>query len=218
MNMIRLMQEKLIKIAREKQTKSDPSHDFQHIIRVLSLALEIGRNEGADPDILIPAALFHDIIVYRKDHPKSKNETDESALFAKKILRGLKDYPSAKINTVMTCIKQCSFSKGVQPDILEAKILQDADRLEATGAISIMRTFSSGGQMNRPFYDPADPFCQKGEVPFRSNLDLFYRRLLVVEKGMHTKLAKKIAKRRTLFLKEFLRELKQELIETKIIK
>ena len=100
--------------------------------------------------------------------------------------------------------------------LLESKILQDADRLEATGAISIMRTFSSGGQMNRPFYDPADPFCRNGTVAFRSDLDLFYRRLLVVEKGMHTPYARKIARRRTLFLKQFLRELKMELKESKV--
>jgi uncharacterized protein len=181
------------------------------------LAKIIGEKEKADMDVLVPAALFHDIIVYQKDHPNSKKETDESAEYAKKILKQFKAYPQNKIDQVATCIKQCSFSKGIKPDLLEAKILQDADRLEATGAISIMRTFSSGGQMNRRFYDPSDPFCKKGSVPFSSNTDLFYRRLLLVEKGMHTKLARKIAKRRTLFLKKFLEELRFELKESEVI-
>lgn len=207
----------LMKIARERQTKDDPSHDFQHVFRVFNLALQIGKKEKADLDILIPAALFHDIIVYRKNHPSSRKETDESAEVAKQILRKLKNYPPSKIKKVVTCIKQCSFSKGITPDFLESKILQDADRLEATGAISIMRTFSSGGQMNRQFYDPDDPFCKKGTVAFRSNLDLFYRRLLIVEKGMHTNFAKRMAKRRTDFLKKFLNELKIELKESKVI-
>lgn len=215
--MNKIIEEKLIKIMKGKQTKADPSHDFHHVYRVLKLAQKIGKKEKADFDILTPAALFHDIIVYRKDNPKSKNETDESAEYAKNILKKIKEYPQDKIEQVVICIKQCSFSKGIKPDLLESKILQDADRLEATGAISIMRTFSSGGQMNRPFYDATDPFCKKGNIAFRSNLDLFYRRLLVVEKGMHTKMAKEIAKRRTIFLKLFLVELRIELKESKVI-
>ncbi len=215
--MEKILKEKLISIAREKQTKNDPSHDFQHVFRVFNLALQIGKKENADLDILIPAALFHDIVMYGKNHPNSKNEADESANFAEKVLKNIKDYPQPKIEKVVTCIKQCSFSKGIKPDLLESKILQDADRLEATGAISIMRTCSSGGQMNIPFYDPKDPFCAKGAVAFRSDLDLFYMRLLKVEKGMHTKFAKQIAKRRTVFLKKFLNELRLELKESKVI-
>lgn len=101
--------------------------------------------------------------------------------------------------------------------MLEAKIIQDSDRLEACGAISIMRTFSSGGQMNIPFYNPKDPFCKKKSTEFKSNIDLFHRRLLVVGKKMHTDHAKKIAKKRTLFLKKFLSEFKRELKESGII-
>ncbi len=207
----------LLKIAEEKQTKTDPSHDFQHAFRVFQLAKKIGKAEKADLDILIPAALFHDVIVYPKNDPRSKNETNESAELVSLILKNTKGYPQKKIERVMTCIQQCSFSKGIMPDLLEAKILQDADRLEATGAISIMRTFSSGGQMNRSFFDPADPFCKKREAASQFGLDLFYKRLLVVEKRMHTKLAKRIAKRRTLFLKKFLNELKLELQESGVI-
>jgi uncharacterized protein len=210
------IEKELIKIAQEKQTKTDPSHDFQHVLRVLNLSLKIGVEEGADSEILIPAALFHDIIVYRKDSFNSKNEAQESSEFAKNILKKINGYPKNKIAAVAECIKQCSFSKGIKPDLLESKIIQDADRLEATGAISIMRTFSSCGQMSKQFYDPSDPFCLNGFVEFRSGLDLFYRRLLIVESGMHSQLAKEIAKRRTVFLKFFLKELRLELEEAEI--
>ena len=209
--------QKLIEIVEVKQTKIDPSHCFQHVMRVTNLAEKIGRQEGADLDILIPAALFHDIIVYPKNSPQSRNETEESAQLAIEILKEEKDYPQDKIDKVATCIRQCSFSKQIEPELLESKILQDADRLEATGAISIMRTYSSGGQMNRPLYHAADPFCKNGPVKFRSSIDLFYQRLLVVEGTMHTELAKEIAKRRTIFLKEFLDELELELKESEII-
>jgi len=95
---------------------------------------------------------------------------------------------------------------------LEAKILQDADGLEATGAISIMRTFSSAGSMRKAFYHPSDPFCTKRQPDdMRYALDLFHSRLLVVKDRMNTASAKQIAVRRTGFLKEYLRELKLEL-------
>ena len=211
------LEAELMRIAREKQTKSDPSHDFQHVLRVRNLAVRIATAEKADLDIVIPAALFHDIIVFRKDSPQSKSESDKSADLAEKILNGLKGFPRAKVASVVTCIRECSFSKGIIPESLESKILQDADRLEATGAISIMRTFSSGGQMNRQFYDADDPFCVRGAIAFRSDLDLFYRRLLVVGDGMHTATARKLARRRTSFLEKFLEELRLELEESDVL-
>ncbi len=210
------LKEKLILISEKRQTKSDPSHDFQHILRVTNLAVKIGVSVKADLDIIIPAVLFHDTVVYRKDSPKSKNETDESAEVAGKILNKIKDYPKEKIERVKTCIRECSFTKGIIPDLLESKVLQDADRLESMGAVSIMRTFSSGGQMNRPFYDPDDPFCKKGLEGVHSGIWLFYKRLLLIENTIHTIYARKIAKRRTRFLKDFLKEFRQELEESDV--
>ncbi len=211
------LEEKLIKIAQERQTKKDPTHDFQHILRVFNMAKKIGKGVEADMDIVIPAALFHDTVIYRKDHPNSKKETDKSAEVTGKILSNIGGYPKEKIERVKTCIRQCSFTKGITPDLLEAKVLQDADLLESTGAVSIMRTFSSGGQMNRPFYNSENPFFEKNEINFPSGVGLFYHRLLIAEKRMHTKFAKQIAERRTNFLKKFLNELRLELKESEII-
>lgn len=208
------LKKKLIDLAR-KYNKNDPSHDFEHALRVFYLSEEIAKKEKADFDIMVPAALFHDLIVYRKDIPHSRREADESAELVGKILKSIKGYPKEKIKKVQTCIRQCSFAKGIIPQLLEAKILQDADRLEATGAISIMRTFASCGQMNRKFYDPRNPFRKKAsEAESFAGLDLFYNRLLVVGKKMYTKCARKMAKRRTEFLYKFLKELKNELRES----
>ena len=210
---------RLLEIVRQKQIVTDPSHDINHVIRVMNLAEKIATSVHADMDIVLAAACFHDVIVYPKNSPQSKTETDESADLAGVLLTELDGYPHEKIEKVQLAIRQCSYSKGIVPDLLEAKVLQDADRLEATGAISIMRTFSSGGQMNRPFYRPEDPFCDKGEpVSHASGLDLFYQRLLLVEKGVHTDVARKMAKRRTKFLRAFLKELKIELEESGIVK
>lgn len=211
------LQNKLIQIAEKRQAKDDASHDFQHVMRVFHMAVKMGKQEGADLDVLIPAALFHDIIIYPKDHPKSKNETDESAAAARRILEVLKEYPQEKIELVALCIRECSTSKGIMPKHIESKILQDADHLEATGALLVMRIFSSGGQMRRAFYNPEDPFCKKDGDVLRSNMDSLYRKYLFIEKRLHTSCAKKIAKRRNLFLKKFLKEFSVELKETGIV-
>ncbi len=203
---------KLIKIARQKISDIDASHDFYHAQRVLTNAEMIAHKEKADMDIIVPAALFHDLIVYPKNHPNRHLSQEESALAAQKILEKLPHYPKKKIEAVKTCILECSFTKGIIPNLLESKILQDSDGLEATGAISIMRTYSSTGQMKRPFYNAEDPFCTKREPDSKKYaLDLFYTRLLKVEGRMHTKTAKQIAKHRTAFLKTFLKEFKLEL-------
>lgn len=212
------LRNQLVALAHEHQTKTDPSHDVNHVLRVMNIAEKIAESVGADLDVVLAAACFHDVVVYLKNSPQSANETNESAELAGELLKKVDGYPIEKIENVQMAIHECSFRKGVMPDLLESKVLQDADRLEATGAISIMRTFSSGGQMNRPFYRVEDPFCEIG-IPESGGggMDLFYRRLLIVESRMHTDMAKQIAKRRTEFLRGFIDELKIELKESGII-
>ena len=211
------IREKIASIVEMKQTKTDPSHDFQHILRVVYLAEKIGKKEKADTDVLIAAAFLHDIVVYKKNSSRNKYAADESAHAAGNILKKVIGFPKEKIPDVTTCIKECSFSKGIMPKLLESKILQDADMLEATGAIAIMRTFSSCGNMNIRFYDPADPLCEKRVTHLRSGIDLFFNRLLVVESRMHTDFAKRLSKKRTRFVKLFLREFRRELGEANLL-
>lgn len=207
-----LLQNELIEITRQRIPDNDPSHDIHHTLRVLANALSIAGAEKADLDVVVPAALFHDVITYPKNDPRSASAQEESAEVARQILKDIKDYPREKIEFVMEAIRLCSFSKGIVPERLESKILQDADGLEATGAISIMRTYASTGQMARPFYHPEDPFAENRDVDAKSYaLDLFYARLLKVEGRMHTQTAKRIAHRRTAFLQQFLDEFKLEL-------
>jgi uncharacterized protein len=205
------LEKRLICIAKRRLPKDDPAHDIAHALHVLHNAKLIAKEEHVDMEVIIPAALFHDIVNYPKDSPRALRAPDESAVATRRILKGI-NYPRAKIKDVETAISSCSFNKGVEPTLSAAKIIQDADGLEATGAISIMRTFSTSGAMNRPFYSFEDPFCARRKPQdLRYGLDLFYTRLLVIEGRMHTKTAKRIAHRRTEFLKEFLSELKGEL-------
>lgn len=208
------LKEKLVDIARENMPTIDPSHDINHTLRVLAISEKIAMAENADFDIIVPSALFHDVINYPKNHHKRLHSSKESAEFAKRILKNIKSFPEDKIEKIYESINICSFTKGLKPNFLEGKILQDADGLEAIGAVSIMRTFSSAGTMNKTFYNISDPFCKKRKPDDNKYaLDLFFTRLLMVQSRLHTKTAKNIAKNRASFLKAFLKELKVELLE-----
>lgn len=212
--MNKLLKEQLIGIAKDKMPKDDPSHDINHALRVLAISEKIATAENADFDIIVPSALFHDVISYPKNHHKRLHSSKESAEFAKRILKNIESFPKNKIGQVYESVNLCSFTKGLKPDFLEGQILQDADSLEATGAVSIMRTFSSAGMMNKTFYDVSDPFCKKRKPDdSKYALDLFFTRLLVIQSRLYTKTAKNIAKKRANFLKAFLKELKVELLE-----
>ncbi len=210
------LRERLIETARAVVTTDDPSHDINHVMRVMQMAEKLAAIEGGDLDIIIPGALFHDVVNHPKDDPRALHAADESAILARTLLEKISDYPHEKIAHVEEAIIDHSFTKGIIPKKIEAQIVQDADRLEATGAISIMRTFASSGQMKRPFYHPDDPFCERRDHETLDNvvkygLDLFYKRLLKVGDMMNTKTAKKIAASRTEFLRTFLEQLKKEL-------
>jgi uncharacterized protein len=210
--MDRFTKERLIRIAKANFQSGDPSHDIYHSMRVVKNAEYIVSKENGDLDIIVPAALFHDIICYPKNSGKSKLSSSESADFATKILREIDNYPKGKISKVHTSIKECSFSKQIIPESLESKILQDADRLEATGAISIMRTFASAGLMKSMLYNYEDPFCNDREPDsLVYALDFFRTRLLKVKDSMHTQTARIMAEKRTRILKEFLVSLEEEL-------
>jgi uncharacterized protein len=190
----------------------DPAHDFQHIIRVYKNAEFIGQKEGADIDILLPAALLHDLVVYPKGSAKTSKSADDSADMAERWLRSYR-YPREKIDRISYCIRTHSYSKRLDPSTLEGKILQDADRLDALGAIGIARTFSVGGSESRSFYNPDDPFWKTGrELNDREwTLDHFQTKLLKLKKSMHTKTAREMAQERAKFMENFIKQLQKEL-------
>jgi len=189
----------------------DPAHDFQHIMRVYKNAELIGRREGADMNVLLPAVLLHDLVVYPKGSAKTSKSADDSADMAEKWLRSY-GYPQEIIDKISYCIRTHSYSKRIVPSTLEGKILQDADRLDALGAIGIARTFSVGGSECRTFYNPDDPFCRSGrELNDREwTLDHFQTKLLNLKELMYTKTARKVAQERARFMELFIKQLQKE--------
>jgi uncharacterized protein len=205
------MQDKLkIKVKRMLEGR-DPAHDFYHIMRVYKNAKMIGQYEGTNMEILLPAVLLHDLVVYPKGSAKSSKSSDESADLAENILQSY-GYPQDQINQICYCIRAHSYSKRLVPESLEGRILQDADRLDALGAIGIARTFSVGGSENRTFYNANDPFCRSDRDldDMQWTLDHFQTKLLKLEDSMHTETAKKIAQERTRFMLLFIRQLQKE--------
>ena len=189
----------------------DPAHDFQHIMRVYKNTEAIGCREGADMEIILPAALLHDLVVYPKGSAKTSKSADDSADMAESLLHRY-GYAKDKIDKICYCIRTHSFSKKLVPSTLEGKVLQDADRLDALGAIGIARTFSVGGSENRTFYNPDDPFCRSGrELNDREwTLDHFQTKLLKLKKSMHTKTAREMANERVRFMELFILQLRKE--------
>ena len=199
--------ENLKKIVKSKLTKNDPAHDFEHIMRVYRNAERICKNENGNKKLILSAVLLHDVI-------KIKNRNDsalKSAQLSKKILKE-NYFLDDEITIIFNAIKEHSFSKGKLPSTIEGKILQDADRLDAIGAIGLARVFSFSGSNNRPFYDPKDPFSKNRNLNDNKwALDHFYEKLLFLEGKMNTKTGKLLAKKRTKILKNFLKEIKNEI-------
>jgi len=189
---------------------NDPAHDFEHVMRVYNNAQKIIKKEKVNPKLVLSAVLLHDIVSYPKSSKRSKFSSIDSAKQSKIILKKY-NFTKDEIVLVSDAIRDHSFSQNKIPETLEGKILQDADRLDALGAIGIARVFATSGSLNRPFYNIDDPFCIKRNPD--DNLwaiDHFFNKLLKVESMMNTKSGKIEAKKRTKVLKEFLKQLKDE--------
>ena len=185
-------------------------HDFAHVLRVQRLCKAIGEKENADMLVLLASTLLHDL---GRDHERKNpaiDHAEKSAEIAEEILRKV-GFPSEKIPAVVCAIKVHRFSKGVTPTTLEAKILQDADRIDISGAVGIAATFAFGGAHNSEIYDPDDPFAENRDLDDSGyTLDHFYTKLLHLPETMHTKIGREIADRRRRFMQYFLEQFKAE--------
>lgn len=190
---------------------NDSAHDFEHIMRVYKNAQKLCKQEKVNETLVLCAVLLHDVVYYPKSDKRSKNSSIDSAKKAKTILKKY-NFTESEITIISDAIRDHSFSQKRTPKIIEGKILQDADRLDALGAIGIARVFATGGLLKRPFYNIDDPFCKKRNPDDKIwTLDHFFQKLLKLESLMNTKSGKLEAKKRTRVLKEFLKQLKHEL-------
>lgn len=188
-------------------------HDWYHINRVRNMAMYISNREGGNPEVIELAALLHDI----SDHKFNGGDFNKGGELAKQILIELHVNPST-IEAVSYIVNNVSFKRSGEKDVwdcIEGKIVQDADRLDAIGAIGIARTFAYGGKIGQPIYDPkVKPKVNQdvnSYVKERSHtINHFYEKLLLLEERMHTKTGKKIARERTMYMQNFLTQFYRE--------
>ena len=191
---------------------SIPSHDINHTMRVLSLSRWIGEALGLDDRSmkkLMIAALLHDIAIVKR-----RNKRDHarfSAEIAQKLLSGILE--EGDLKEIIEAIEDHSWKGERRPRSIIGAILQDADRLDALGAIGVFRVIAYGVAVGKEFYDPKDPFFENRELDdSRYILDHFYSKLLDIVHHMNLKIAREEAEKRTEFMRKFLRELKRELL------
>lgn len=178
-------------------------HDFTHTERVYRNAIKISKEENVDLDVVKAAALLHDIARNMEDTGKIKCHAEEGAKIAKKILKEI-NFPKEKVEKVVHAIKVHRYSKNKKAEIKEGKIIQDADRLDALGAICIARVFRYGAKEGRPIYDPKIPPKQKYEDNAETSINHFYEKIFKIKpETFKTKKAKSIAKKRYNFVKNF---------------
>lgn len=192
-------------------TDADPAHDILHVRRVAALARTIAAAEGADMVVCVGAALLHELVNLPKSHPESWRSGDLCAEAAAELLReeGVEAQRSAEI---CACIRDHAFSKGVTPSSLAARVVQDADRLDAIGAVGVARLFATCTAMRTPFYCEDDPLCRTREPDDRRyGLDHFFRKLLRIPAGLHTASARALAGPRARLMDEFLARFEREL-------
>lgn len=187
-------------------------HDWFHIERVYNLSRFLANEEKADNFIVEMTALLHDI-----DDWKFSNGTKTNTTITEEFLNSV-NVDKESINKIITIIKTMSFKGGVvnsTQNTIEGMIVQDADRLDAIGAIGIARTFAYGGSKNRPIYDPNIApinFTSLEEVKNAENhtINHFYEKLLKLKDLMNTDSAKIIAEKRHKFMENFLKEFYSE--------
>ncbi len=195
----------------EKHSITDSAHDPSHIHRVVTNARRLATAEAADWLVVMPAAWLHDCVIVPKSSPDRKQA---SVIAARQAVAWLEEHewPHGRLDKIAHAIEAHSFSAGIAPRTLEAKVVQDADRLDALGAVGLARTLMLGGELRREFYAAADPFCES-RPPDDSvyTLDHVYAKLLTLEGTMQTSSGKAEARQRTVFLKSVLDQLRDEI-------
>ncbi len=189
----------------------DAAHDLEHIRRVVANARGLAAVEGAKLEIVLPAAWLHDCVTVPKDSPQRATASRLAAAQAGAWLREW-DWPAELLPDIAHAIEAHSFSAGIAPRTIEAKVVQDADRLDALGAVGLSRCLMLGGALGRPLYATEDPFCeQRAPDDKAACVDHFYAKLLTLEATMQTEGGRAEARRRTEFIRQFLAELRRNL-------
>jgi uncharacterized protein len=190
----------------------DLSHGIDHFDRVMINAYQLQQHEGGDLAVIVPAVMLHDCVPIDKRSPLRASASQLSADKATELLT-LWQYPSHLIKAIGSAIASHSFSANLPTKSLEADLVQDADRLDALGAIGIARLFSLGGTFGSQIYNTEEPFATNRALDDKKfALDHFYTKLLSLHSTFKTETGKRLAEKRTKIMLNYLEQLQQEIL------
>lgn len=194
-----------------QQQIHDAAHDINHIKRVVSTAKKLCNDERADIYIVLPAAWLHDCVSFPKNHPDNKRASSLAGDKAVEFLSSI-NYPIQYLDAIHHAIKTHSYSANITPETTEAKIVQDADRLDGLGAIGVSRCMLVAGKLGSKLYNPEDPFCQQRTPDSKvAAIDHFYEKLFKTANTMTTPAGLDEAQKRVEFMQGFLKQLAAEI-------
>lgn len=194
-------------------TQADAAHDATHFRRVWQTAQHLLADEPADARVILAACYFHDIVSLPKNHPQRQQASRMAARKACEILHtDFPDFPAECYAGVTHAIEAHSFSAGIAPTTPEARIVQDADRLEALGAIGLARVFAVSGALGVALFDGNDPFADRRPLDDKAfALDHFRTKLLSLPQTMQTEKGRALAQHNADYLVHFMAKLSAEL-------
>ncbi len=199
-----------IDFARALYDDRDPVHDFDHVLRVLVLARRIGPAEGADMGIVETAVLLHDI-QRAEEHDHEVDHAVAAAHYARDILSRLDPPPDAGfIDAVAHAIAAHRFRNTITPETLEAKVVFDADKLDAIGAIGVARAYAYSGMIRRKLWGEVPP-GYAGDSPDHTAHHEFVYKLARIQDQMQTETGRALARERHAYMAEFFTRLEQEI-------
>lgn len=188
------------------------AHDVTHMARVWRNATRIARTEaGCDTEVLLAAAILHDCVPVEKSSPDRPRASLLSAARAREIVAPL-GWPPPRVEALAHVIETHSFSANLTPASREARIFQDADRLDAIGAIGVARCFHVGGRMHGALYHAGDPSARSRPLDDRAYaLDHFPAKLFRLTEGFWTDEGKRLAVARSAVMTDFVATLLVEI-------
>lgn len=191
---------------------SDPAHDLSHLLRVALWTLRL-RAPSVPAEEAVAAALLHDFVNLPKNHPDRSQASSLAAEKARPLLAQA-GFTAEAVDRIADAIRDHSYSRGAVPGSALGQALQDADRLEALGAIGLMRVFATGARMGTKFFHPEDPWARHRERDdLAYSLDHFFTKLLRLPATFHTEAGRAEALRRAQRLEEFLDHAAEEIGE-----
>lgn len=230
---------------KEKMKKNDPSHDWMHVERVYRNAMHIAEqertlsNNNFDLEVVQLAALFHDLVDFKYDHDAGKSLDEVAHDRLADFFRNFPTFPGAKIEHVHYIIMNISWRKELEAEQMgitqklttELKIVRDADRLDAIGAIGVGRCFAFSGHKRRPFYESHqslegmmgqtmengemisyEKYNQQAVRNEGGTLGHFYEKLFFIAERMQTETGKQLAHERHEFMKTFVKQFYNEIL------